>query len=131
MYIFQAKVLYEGEAQQSLYTPKYEPKYSAPYTPYKPSAYPAYTNHVLPSSNRNGPITARPVLSDPIKAHPIAPPPSKVHEKEVRPDPFLKSEDELALRDFSEPFFYASTKKIVKEEKPKDHGHSPRYYYLY
>ena len=46
-------------------------------------------------------------------------------------DPYLKTEEELQGKDFSEPFFYAYTKKIKKMKKndgkptkaAKQHGH--------
>lgn len=54
-------------------------------------------------------------LKEPKHVSPLAPPPPK--EKNHHHDPYLKTEEELAHKDFSGPFFYASTKKIIRKEK--------------
>ena len=45
----------------------------------------------------------------------LATPPPKV--KTASHDPYLKTEEELKGKDFSEPFFYAYTKKIIPRKK--------------
>ena len=71
----------------------------------------------------------------PTKVHPLAPPPPPHKtQKTHHHDPYLKTETELAHYDFSGPFFYANTKKIVHKEKDKsvkDHEHSHRHRALY
>lgn len=70
-------------------------------------------------------------LQEPQNVHPLAPPPKK-ESSHPHHDPYLKTEAELAHKDFSGPFFYASTKKITrKEKKEQEHGHNRLYHYLY
>ena len=64
---------------------------------------------------------------EPDHVKPLAPPPKhhKSPENEIHHDPYLKTEAELAHKDFSGPFFYANTKKIVRKDKDKSvHNHN-------
>jgi len=86
-------------------------------------------------------------LKEPKEVHPLAPPPAHHAQKGVHAhDPYLKTEAEVSNYDFSGPFFYSSTKNIIRKEKkdgkPKtgaEHGHekihekpgAPHTYYRY
>lgn len=65
----------------------------------------------------------------PKHVQPLAPPPKhhKSPENEIHHDPYLKTDAELAHYDFSGPFFYANTKKIVRKEKDKSHAYKIYY----
>lgn len=47
----------------------------------------------------------------------LATPPPKVKSRSKFEDPYLKTEEELKGKDFSEPFFYAYTKKILSRKR--------------
>ena len=76
-------------------------------------------------------------FQEPKEVHPLAPPPS--HKKEGgehEHDPYLKTEAELSHHDFSGPFFYSSTKNIIRKEKkdgkPSDgHHEKPGFHTIY
>jgi len=85
-------------------------------------------------------------LKEPKEVHPLAPPPAHHAQKTHAHDPYLKTEAEVSNYDFSGPFFYSSTKNIIRKEKkdgkPKtgaEHGHekihekpgAPHTYYRY
>ena len=62
----------------------------------------------------------------------LATPPPKVKKPKVHHDPYLKTEGELKGKDFSEPFFYAYTKKIKPRKKDdgkpeKSHAHKKQH----
>ena len=58
----------------------------------------------------------------------LATPPPKVKSDHAH-DPYLKTEEELKGKDFSEPFFYAYTKNIhprKKDDGRPDKSHHPK-----
>jgi len=105
--------------------PYLAPKKLKPPVLYQPQSYqPAPVQNYHPIHN----LLVRPsshhrVLKDP-HVKPLAPPEHKKHKKNLKPDPFLVSEEELRGRDFSDPFWYPLERKIVKgyrkEEKKKE-----------
>ena len=74
-------------------------------------------------------------LKEPKAVRPLAPPPSHKTENDLpHHDPYYKTEAEVAHMDFSDPFFYASTKKIARKDKKdksasQGHEHQRRLYY--
>ena len=91
-------------------------------------------------------LTPFAIFQEPKEVHPLAPPPAHHAQKTHAHDPYLKTEAEVSNYDFSGPFFYSSTKNIIRKEKkdgkPKtgaEHGHekihekpgAPHTYYRY
>jgi len=103
----------------AVYTPvNYQPApLSYPHNPVYNLVVPEYEHHKIKH------------IPEPTNVHPLAPPPS--HKKESHEhDPYYKTGAELSNYDFSGPFFYSSTKHIIRKEKkdgkPKsddEHGH--------
>lgn len=114
------------------------PKYTSPAAPASLPVYAPVDYAPAPVSYPHNPVYNLVVpeaehhqikhLKEPQNVQPLAPPPkkeSKIHHH----DPYLKTEEELAHKDFSGPFFYASTKKITRKEKKDEHNRL--YHYLY
>ena len=95
-----------------------------------PVAYPHHQWHnvVVPEKER---YHANHHHKHPKHVRILATPPPKVKKPKVH-DPYLKTEGELKGKDFSEPFFYAYTKKIKPRKKDdgkpeKSHAHKKQH----
>lgn len=106
--------------------PRYRPNSYVP----APVAYPHHQWHnvVVPEKER---YHANHHHKHPKHVRILATPPPKVKKPKVH-DPYLKTEGELKGKDFSEPFFYAYTKKIKPRKKDdgkpeKSHAHKKQH----
>merc|ERR1711892_586919 len=117
----------------SIYDP---PTISAPYilpqahpaTPilYQPQSYqPAPVQNHLPIHNLLVRPPSPPHHKVTVQPHvtPLSAPEHKKHQKDLKPDPFLVSEEELRGRDFSGPFWYPLHPKIVKGYRKEGQDH--------
>ena len=107
----------------SISSPYILPQAPKPPAQYRPQSYiPAPVQNHRPIHN----LLVRPsshhiILKNP-HVKPLSPPEHKRHPKNLKPDPFLVSEEELKGRDFSDPFWYPLERKIVKGYRKEEKG---------